>query len=266
MRSERVLALGVVTAAATSVLLHRCRLRGCWSSEPNPRGPEVVATMRSAQSRRRHGTCGRVARVVVAALVLAAMAPAIPASARVGGAGAPSARAAKTTSLTLTVHGCDGCTIQPVRAGITATSPVWRGKKKKVRNGSVHWKVSVRHTVGMSFDISDPDAVNIGAMPDIVVAYRGIAVGHRVPAGAAEHKKRANGCWAGTHKASITLRVRWNDSVPPRLSASGQGLLHPAVLRQDQSPPTHRNREGVRPDLPRRHWEPGRLLLRCVKG
>jgi len=116
--------------------------------------------------------------------------------------------AVRTTSLTLVVHGCDGCTIQPVRALSSATIPVWRGKTKTVRNGSVHWTVSVRHTVGMSFDISDPAAVNIGAIPDIVVAYHGLAVGDRVPAGVAKHKKRANGCWAGTHKAAITLRVR----------------------------------------------------------
>jgi hypothetical protein len=116
--------------------------------------------------------------------------------------------AARTTSLTLVVHGCEGCAVQPVRAIAGTPVPVWRGKIKKVRNGSVHWKVATRRTVGMSFDISDPNAVNVGAIPDIVVAYRGIAVGERVPAGVAKHKKRATGCWAGTHKASITLRVR----------------------------------------------------------
>ncbi len=116
--------------------------------------------------------------------------------------------AARTTSLTLMVHGCQGCTVQPVRAIAGASVPVWRGRMKKVRNGSVHWRVATRRTVGMSFDISDPDAVNVGAIPDIVVAYRGIAVGDRVPAGVAKHKKRATGCWAGTGRASITLRVR----------------------------------------------------------
>ena len=116
--------------------------------------------------------------------------------------------AVRTTSLTLNVHGCDGCVVQPVRATVGTTVPVWRGKIKKVRNGSVHWTVATRRTVGMSFDISDPNAVNVGAIPDIVVAYRGIAVGDRVPAGVAKHKKRATGCWAGTHKTSITLRVR----------------------------------------------------------
>jgi hypothetical protein len=116
---------------------------------------------------------------------------------------------ARTTSLTLIVHGCDGCIVQPVRATqATPEIPVWRGKMKRVRNGSVHWNVATRRTVGMSFDINDPNAVNVGAMPDIVVAYRGIAVGDRVPAGVAKHKKHATGCWAGTHKPSITLRVR----------------------------------------------------------
>ena len=118
--------------------------------------------------------------------------------------------AVRKTTLTLKVNGCDGCVVQPVRAtfGTTTEVPVWRGKMKKVRNGSVHWTVATRRTVGMSFDINDPKAVNVGAIPDIVVAYRGIAVGDRVPAGVAKHKKRATGCWAGTHKTSITLRVR----------------------------------------------------------
>jgi hypothetical protein len=154
-----------------------------------------------------------VAQAAVAAVVLSAVATdaLVPggASASADETPAASARAAvTTTSLTLTVRGCDGCTIQPVRAGTTATTPVWRGRTKKVRHGVVHWTVSMRHTVGMSFDISDPQAVNVGAIPDIVVAYRGLAVGDRVLAGVARHKKRANGCWAGTRRSAITLRVR----------------------------------------------------------
>src|SRR3954453_7861013 len=169
--------------------------------------------MRSATSSLQRRSRRRAARVAVAAFVLTALpAAALPAGVSAAPAGetpATSARAgARTTVLTLAVRGCDGCTIQPGRAGNGTTVPVWRGKTKEVRKGSVHWKVSLRHTVGMSFDITDPDAVEIGERPDIVVAYRGIAVGDRVPAGVAKHKKRANGCWAGTHKPSIPLRVR----------------------------------------------------------
>ncbi|MDX6360778.1 MAG: hypothetical protein QOH37_3832 [Nocardioidaceae bacterium] len=144
----------------------------------------------------------RAVRILTTSALTAAsfaLAPAVDGSAQA---------AVRTTSLTLVVHGCDDCTIQPVRADSNATVPVWRGRMKKVRNGSVHWTVSIRHTVGMSFDINDPNAVNVGAMPDIVVAYRGLAVGDRVLAGVARHKKRANGCWAGTQKRAITLRVR----------------------------------------------------------
>jgi hypothetical protein len=141
-------------------------------------------------------------RILTAAAMTAAAFAAVPAA-----DGHPRA-AVRTTSLTLLVHGCDGCTIQPVRAGNGTTTAVWRGRAKKVRNGSVRWTLSLGHTVGMSFDISDPDAVNVGAIPDIVVAYRGIAVGDRVPAGVARHKKRANGCWAGSDRTSVTIHVR----------------------------------------------------------
>jgi hypothetical protein len=60
----------------------------------------------------------------------------------------------------------------------------------------------------MSFDIFDPGAVALDFMTDIVVAYPGLDVGERVPAGFAKHRKQANACWAGTRRASVTLRVR----------------------------------------------------------
>src|SRR3954453_8169089 len=98
--------------------------------------------MGSPQSHHRGGTSRRTGRLAAAVLVCTvAVAATVPAgaSAPVGEARAASSRSApRATSLTLLVHGCDGCTIQPVRAGITATSPVWRAKKKKVRNGSGH--------------------------------------------------------------------------------------------------------------------------------
>lgn len=116
--------------------------------------------------------------------------------------------AARTTLLTLDVHHCDGCSITPVKAGDGSAPALWRGRTKKVRAGVVHWRVGVRRTVGMSFDIVDPNAVPLDSVTDIVVAYRGLAVGARVPAGVAARKKWANGCWAGTTRRSVTLRVR----------------------------------------------------------
>ena len=172
--------------------------------------------------------------------------------------------AVRKTTLTLKVNGCDGCVVQPVRAtfGTTTEVPVWRGKMKKVRNGSVHWTVATRRTVGMSFDINDPKAVNVGAIPDIVVAYRGIAVGDRVPAGVAKHKKRATGCWAGTHKTSITLRVRVEQfpatsAFPPPV----QGFsIRPFFIKTSGPLP------AVHEDLPRPDRESRRLLLSTVNG
>jgi hypothetical protein len=116
--------------------------------------------------------------------------------------------AGRATVLTLDVHHCGGCSVTPVKAGDGTVPVVWRGKTKKVRGGVVHWTVAIRHTVGMSFDIVDPNAVPLDSVTDIVVAYRGLDVGARVPAGVAARKKWANGCWAGTQRRSVTLRVR----------------------------------------------------------
>lgn len=145
--------------------------------------------------------------VVAMGAVLLALAP--PGSAaRAVRHSAWAAVAVRTTVLTLDVHHCDGCSITPVKAGDGTTSVVWRGKTKKVRGGVVHWRLATGHTVGMSFDIVDPNAVPLDFVTDIVVAYPGLDVGTKVPAGVAARKKRANGCWAGTHRASLTLRVR----------------------------------------------------------
>ena len=116
--------------------------------------------------------------------------------------------AATRTVLSLKVHHCDGCSITPVKAGDGSGPAVWRGRTKKVRDGVVNWRVAIQHTVGMSFDIVDPQAVPLDSVTDIVVAYRGLDVGARVPPGVAARKKWANGCWAGTQRRSMTLRVR----------------------------------------------------------
>ena len=153
-----------------------------------------------------HRTARRI--LTAAALTAGLVAPAVLAGAAVGNATAPASAAPRTTELTLRVHGCDGCTIRPVKAGDGSQVALWRGRTKTVRNGVVHWKVARRHTIGMSFDIVDPQAVDLDFMTNVVVAYRGLAVGARVEAGVAQHKKRANACWVGTHKASVKLRVR----------------------------------------------------------
>ena len=121
---------------------------------------------------------------------------------------APENVAGTNTVLILNVHHCGGCSVTPVKAGDGTVPAVWRGKTKKVRGGVVHWTVAVGHTVGMSFDIVDPNAVPLDSVTNIVVAYRGLDVGARVPAGVAARKKLANGCWAGTQRRSVTLRVR----------------------------------------------------------
>ena len=144
---------------------------------------------------------GLTAATITAALVVPAGHQAV------AGVDAAASTAAPITSLTLRVHGCEGCTIQPVQAR-GGSNPVWRGKIKTVTNGLVHWTTAQRRTVGMSFDIFDPNAVALDFMTDIVIAYPGLDVGERVPAGFAKHHKRANACWAGSRRASVSLRVR----------------------------------------------------------
>jgi hypothetical protein len=152
------------------------------------------------------GSCRRALRLLTALSLTGALV--VPADQQAeAGVNAAASPGPATTRLTLRVHGCEGCTIQPVQA-TDGSKPAWRGKAKTVQDGLVHWKTAQRRTTGMSFDMFDPNAVALDFMTDIVVAYPGLDVGERVPASFAKHQKRANACWAGSQRASVTLRVR----------------------------------------------------------
>jgi hypothetical protein len=157
-------------------------------------------------------------RILTAAALTGAVAVAPAVAPIAAPAGDAAAGAGPRTTLTLVVHRCHGCAITPVKAGDGSAPALWQGRTKKVRHGAVHWTMATRHTVGMSFNIVDHHAVALDFMTNIVVAYRGLDVGTRVPAGVAAHKKRANGCWAGTRKASVTLRVRVERFPAPPIS------------------------------------------------
>ena len=68
---------------------------------------------------------GHALRILTAAALTSAVFAVVPA------VDVHAQAAARTTSLTLIVHGCEGCMVQPVRAIAGMSVPVWRGKIKR---------------------------------------------------------------------------------------------------------------------------------------
>src|SRR6476620_5484640 len=77
------------------------------------------------------------------------------------------AAAPQMTKLTFAVHGCDGCTIQPLQY-IAGQQKAWEGKRKTVKDGSVSWTFRTKHTHGMSVWITGPWEGQDGSTADEV--------------------------------------------------------------------------------------------------
>jgi hypothetical protein len=116
------------------------------------------------------------------------------------------AAAEPTTTITMNVNGCNGCTITPVQA-VTGAADVWTGSGGKVTGGSVVLTVPTARTVGMSFNLDASWQVDINAIPVIVTQYQGFQPGQRVTRQQAMAAKRATACWAGTAEPAVTLRL-----------------------------------------------------------
>lgn len=156
-----------------------------------------------------------IAGVAAAALTMTVLVTAQPAS------------AAGTTTVTLQVQGCDGCTIGIVRAlsadgNVTPKKPrYWDGGSATVVGGKVVFTVPTAYTPGISFTISAPWEGDTGAVSNIVLGD-GSAAGKTLTTMQAKARKKATACWAGTSGPKATIRV----SVA---KATVQGYGGPAV-------------------------------------
>ncbi|HET7357569.1 MAG TPA: hypothetical protein VFJ09_12915 [Nocardioidaceae bacterium] len=162
----------------------------------------------------------RTSAIVLVACLLTAAAP-LAASATAAQTGAPtgtsasgarqpvtaSAGSVPKTRITLRVDRCVHCPVMLVQAFSGPDGHVWQTRQHRVRAGWVSFTVPTRRTVGMSIDLY-PRWSKFEAHTNVVIRYARTRVGQRVDAATARHKRRAEGCWAGTTASQVTLRVR----------------------------------------------------------
>ncbi len=128
------------------------------------------------------------------------------AAAGVGVVGSASA-AEPTTTISMRVSGCEGCTITPVQA-VNGQNDIWTGTAVTVKGGRAEFSVPTSRTAGMSFNLDASWQVDINAIPVIVTQYQGFQAGQRVSTAQAKSAKQATACWAGTQQSSVSLTVK----------------------------------------------------------
>ena len=126
----------------------------------------------------------------------------------------PAHAAAPTTTITLKVTGCEGCTIGVQRAitggnpsKITPAKPTyWEGTSVKIKSGVATLKVPTANTSGMSFTITAPwESANF--VSNIVLGSARPA-GSTVTSSQQAATAKATACWAGTAKTAVTIKVQ----------------------------------------------------------
>ena len=126
----------------------------------------------------------------------------------------PAHAASPTTTITLKVTGCEGCTIGVQRAitggnpsKITPAKPTfWEGTPVKVKSGVATLKVPTANTSGMSFTITAPwQTANF--VSNIVLGSARPA-GSTVTSSQQAATTKATACWAGTAKTAVTIKVQ----------------------------------------------------------
>jgi hypothetical protein len=142
----------------------------------------------------------------MAMIALALVGLALPASARTAGDGLGARGQQQQTTLVLKVPSCPRCTIDLAHA-ISGHQKVWRSKNHHVRDGKVTFVLPTARTKGLSFEIFAPWDNACECNTNIVTRYRGIDRGNRVTDMVARHKRKAEGCWAGTAASTFTMTV-----------------------------------------------------------
>ena len=179
---------------------------------------------------------GRIPRVVLAGIAVAALAASSPAAdaARTHQSSAvrtdhhisatshPGARAAASrTIVSLRVKTCRHCPVYLQQALTDGT--YWKSPVHHVRGGRATFTVATRRTHGMSF-VLDPRWANVtDAVTNVVTRYAGMSPGQRISNAKAAHEKRGTACWAGTSSHRVSLVVR---AVKFKAKALGGGPGH----------------------------------------
>jgi len=130
--------------------------------------------------------------------------------------GAPNAQAsgaregvrARTTVVTVAIKDCEGCEV--LLLSYTAEDPDsgWSSETHAIADGKAEFVVPTDKTLGLSVAVDTPWEGHLGYTTMAVMRYQGLTVGDRIGFNRARQMKKASGCYAGTTKKELLLRLK----------------------------------------------------------
>jgi hypothetical protein len=187
--------------------------------------------------RRRAGALALAAALLLPTSVTAGPAPAAPAGTRV-------AAAESSTTLTVLVPNCRGCTLT-AHSFLTSTPFDTWTQTRPVRNGVVTFRVPAGHTRGLSLTVWTPWEGLQGYQTKVAMRYAGAEPGSSVGFARARTQRQATGCWAGTTATRATLALGLREVRVKGLIGEVNGTIAWARTTQEWLPPMQGASNGV---------------------
>jgi hypothetical protein len=144
---------------------------------------------------------------VLAAAVAVGLALAGVSTGQASGAETTSARA-KTTAVTVAIRSCEGCEVTLISYTAEDPSSGWASDPHLIANGKAAFVVPTDKTLGLSVAVETPWEGHLGYTTMAVMRYQGLTVGDRIGFNRARTMKKASGCFAGTAKKELLLRLK----------------------------------------------------------
>jgi hypothetical protein len=144
---------------------------------------------------------------VLAAAVAVGLALAGVSTGQASGAETTSARA-KTTAVTVAIRSCEGCEVTLISYTAEDPGSGWASDPHLIANGKAAFVVPTDKTLGLSVAVETPWEGHLGYTTMAVMRYQGLTVGDRIGFNRARTMKKASGCFAGTAKKELLLRLK----------------------------------------------------------
>ncbi len=119
--------------------------------------------------------------------------------------GPPPTSPPATTTVTVKLKGCPTCKVRLTQK--RGSGALWDSKWKTASKGVAVFTVPTSKTVGLTATVDAPWEKKFKKTAEVVMRYKGKAVGAKVSAKAAAKMKKASSCYAGTTAKTLTFTV-----------------------------------------------------------
>jgi hypothetical protein len=147
-------------------------------------------------------------RRVLAAAIAAGLALVGISTHQASGASEGAGARATTTAVTVAIRSCEGCEVTLISYTAEDPSSGWASDPHVVANGKAAFVVPTDKTLGLTVAVRTPWEGHLGYTTMAVMRYQGLTVGDRIGFNRARTMRKASGCYAGTAKKELLLRLK----------------------------------------------------------